>query len=152
MNDIFKPLLDSMAGKALEQAIEKAQAHYESMSTVDKALMEAQQKRSWVFGETGRDPGLGVLAAEVLRLRGELEGKRAGLLNREERDKLERLKKRAYHLQNRIDNRPRYDLSYDKAELSALRWAIQKISGESFGGEQFAAKHRTTSAEMSLAR
>jgi hypothetical protein len=110
----------------------KAIAHYESLSAVDRALADEQQKRSWVMGETGRDPGLSVLAVEVMRLRRELAGQRS-TLNRRERDKVEALKRRAYHLQNRIDNSPRMDLSHDKRELSALRFAIEKISGESFG-------------------
>jgi hypothetical protein len=116
----------------LKEAIAKAMAHYESLSAVDKALMEAQQKRSWVIGETGRDPGLGALANEVLRLRRELKGQR-DKLNSEERGKLEMLKRRAYHLQNRIDKAPRMDLSYDKRELSAIRWAVERIGGEHFG-------------------
>lgn len=114
----------------LAEAIKRATEHYESLSAVDKALADERQKRSWVMGETGRDPGFSVLAMEVLRLRQELAGQREGKLNRKERDKLERLKKRAYHLQNRIDRSPRFDLTHDKAELSSLRWAIQKISGE----------------------
>lgn len=53
-------------------------------------------------------------------------------LSPREHERLDRLRKRAHHLQNRIDARPRYDLSYDKAELSALCWAIAKISGKPF--------------------
>lgn len=67
------------------------------------------------------------LAFEVLRL-----SKIPGTLTAREDEKLQRLRKRAYHLQNRIDSRPRYELTHDKAELSALCWAIQRITGEPF--------------------
>ena len=114
----------------LSEAIQKAAAHHESLSAVDKALADEQQRRSWVIGETGRDPGFSTLALEVLRLRRELAEQRGGKLNADEARRLWRLKKRAYHLQNRIDRSPRMDMSHDKAELSALRWAVEKISGE----------------------
>lgn len=118
----------------LSDMIAKAVSHYDSLSSVDKALADEQQRRSWIMGETGRDPGFTVLAQEVLRLRKELAGKRDGVLSSDDRGKLERLKRRAYHLQNRIERSPRYELAYDKAELSALRWAVQKISGQSITG------------------
>lgn len=38
------------------------------------------------------------------------------------------LEKRGNHLEDRINNSPR-DLSYDKAELAALDWAIDKLTG-----------------------
>ena len=54
-------------------------------------------------------------------------------LNKKEIDRIERLKRRAYHLQNKLDNMPRnYDMSYTKAELSALCWAVETISGKPF--------------------
>lgn len=116
----------------LSEKIKATVEHYESLSAVDKALADEQQKRSWVIGETGRDPGFSVLALEVLRLREELKKERGWQLNADGKRKVERLKRRAYHLQNRIDRMPRIDLSHDKAELSALRWAIEQITGEVF--------------------
>ena len=54
-------------------------------------------------------------------------------LTRKEIDRIERLKRRAHHLQNRIDEKPRgYDMSYDKAELSAICWSVEKITGKPF--------------------
>jgi hypothetical protein len=99
---------------------------------VERALMEAQQKRSWVIGETGRDPGLEPLALEVLRLRRELQRHRGDPLDAKEAERLERLKSRAYYLQNQIDARPRYNMDRSRAELSALCWAVEKITGEHF--------------------
>jgi hypothetical protein len=51
-----------------KQKVAEAVARYESLSPVDKALHDSEQRRSWVRGETGRDPG-DVLADEVRRLR-----------------------------------------------------------------------------------
>lgn len=119
-----------MIDDELAAMLEKASAHWESLSAVDRALAEDQQRRSWVKAETGRDPGIHPLAKEVLRLRQELANQRAGKLNRDERDRLDCLRRRAYHLENRIDRAPASELFHDKAELSALRWAIQRISGE----------------------
>jgi len=54
-------------------------------------------------------------------------------LTRKEIDRLERLKRRAYYLQNKIDMMPiNYNIDNTRAELSALCWAIEKISGKSF--------------------
>lgn len=117
----------------LADLLRRAVARFERLSPVDKALEEAQQRRSWVIGETGRDPGLGALAEEVLRLRRELEWQRGGKLDAKERERVERLKRRAYHLQNQIDSRPRmYNMDRARAELSALCWAVEKITGKAF--------------------
>lgn len=117
----------------LSELLKQAVARVDAMSPVELALMEAQQKRSWVIGETGRDPGLGVLAEEVLRLRKELEWQRGDKLEAKEIERVERLKRRAYHVQNNIDWKPRaYNMDRAKAELSALRWAIEKITGSTF--------------------
>jgi hypothetical protein len=56
-----------------KQKVAEAVARYESLSPVDKALHDSEQRRSWVRGETGRDPG-DVLADEVRRLRDLLTG------------------------------------------------------------------------------
>lgn len=51
--------------------MKKAVAAFEAMSPVDKALHLADQRRSFVRGQIGRDPGPSVLAEEVRRLRAE---------------------------------------------------------------------------------
>ena len=49
-------------------------------------------------------------------------------MTRHEQEKLGRLQRRADHLAKRIAASDK-DLSYDKAELSALQWAITFITG-----------------------
>lgn len=49
-------------------------------------------------------------------------------MTRHEQEKLGRLQRRADHLARRIAASDK-DLSYDKAELSALQWAITFITG-----------------------
>ena len=44
-------------------------------------------------------------------------------MNRKEQDYINRLKKRLNHLNKRVMESPK-ELSYDKAEANALRWAI----------------------------
>jgi hypothetical protein len=46
-----------------------------------------------------------------------------------ERRRIEVLQKRATFLKSRIEASPNKDLSYDKAELSALTWEIARITG-----------------------
>lgn len=41
--------------------------------------------------------------------------------------KMEVLRRRKAHLEKRIADNPTIDLSYDKAEVSALAWAIGKL-------------------------
>lgn len=54
-------------------------------------------------------------------------------LTPKEEERLQRLRNRAYHLQNKIDAKPiNYEMGYSRAELSALCWAIEKISGQPF--------------------
>lgn len=54
-------------------------------------------------------------------------------LTRKEIDRLERLRRRAYYIQNRLDNMPKnYNMDYSKGELSALCWAIESLSGKPF--------------------
>jgi hypothetical protein len=48
------------------------------------------------------------------------------ILNRKDIDRLNVLKRRVKILEERINTDPR-DLSYDKAEASALRWAIEIV-------------------------
>ena len=48
------------------------------------------------------------------------------ILNRREEDRVKSLIKRANYLEKRI-NSATVDLSYDKQELGALRWAISVI-------------------------
>ena len=45
------------------------------------------------------------------------------------RDRLKTLSRRADHLAKRIAESP-LDLTYDKAELAALQWAIEQLEGE----------------------
>jgi hypothetical protein len=116
----------------LSELLHRAADYMRGLSSVERELMEDQQRRSWVRGETGRDPGPSALVGEVLRLRAELS-KRHGQLDGKEIERLERLKRRAYHLQNQIEAKPiRYDMSRSRAEMSALCWAIEKISGRKF--------------------
>lgn len=49
-----------------------ALARYNALSPVDKALHDSDQRRSFVHGQIGRDPGPDVLAEEVRRLRAEI--------------------------------------------------------------------------------
>lgn len=51
--------------------LREAVARYNAMSPVDKALLHSDQRRSFVRGQIGRDPGPDVLAEEVRRLRAE---------------------------------------------------------------------------------
>lgn len=53
-------------------------------------------------------------------------------LTEKEETRLQRLRDRAYYLQNKLDERPRYRMDHTRAELSALCWAIEKISGKPF--------------------
>ncbi len=50
-------------------------------------------------------------------------------LNQQERRHVGCLERRAHHLALRIQVSPR-ELSYDKAELAALRWAIKTLGKE----------------------
>lgn len=49
-------------------------------------------------------------------------------MTRHEQEQLGRLQRRADHIKKRIAASDK-DLSYDKAELSALQWAITFITG-----------------------
>lgn len=54
-------------------------------------------------------------------------------LTPKEAERLQRLRDYAYQLQNRLDNKPaRYEMGYTEARLSAIIWAVEKISGEPF--------------------
>ena len=44
-----------------------------------------------------------------------------------EKERIERLQRRANFLQSRIAKEPKGKLSYDDAEYSALQWAINKL-------------------------
>ena len=61
-----------------------------------------------------------------------MQGVQPGVLSPKEAERLQRLRDYAYQLQNRLDDRPRYRQDYTKARLSALCWAITKISGVPF--------------------
>lgn len=50
------------------------------------------------------------------------------MMNQQERRHLETLEKRAAHLAQRIAGSTK-ELSYDKAELAALSWAIALVKG-----------------------
>lgn len=69
---------------------------------------------------------------EAVRL---LQAVQPGVLSRDDAEKLQRLRDYAYQLQNRLDSAPRYRLDYTRARLSALCWAITKISGQRFTTE-----------------
>lgn len=59
-----------------------------------------------------------------------------GVLSNNEAERLQRLRDYAYTLQNRLDNRPvRYNMDHTKARLSAVCWAVSKISGIPFKPE-----------------
>jgi hypothetical protein len=57
----------------------------------------------------------------------------ANSLNKHEEERLQRLRDYAYHLQNQLDTRsPRFNMDHTKARLSAICWAVSKISGVPF--------------------
>lgn len=56
----------------IDELLKAAVAQYAAMSPVDKALHDDEQRRSFVRGQGGTDPGPGVLAEEVRRLRARL--------------------------------------------------------------------------------
>lgn len=60
----------------LADAIKRVREAYEALAPVDKALADSDQRRSYVEGLGGRDPG-DVLADEVRRLRSELANVRS---------------------------------------------------------------------------
>ena len=49
------------------------------------------------------------------------------MLSARERDYLERLRKRQRHLERRVAQNPHF--SFDRAEASAIRWAIEVLIG-----------------------
>ena len=51
------------------------------------------------------------------------------MLDKDTRDKLNRLRRRMEYLRSRVldANQKGQDLSYDKAELSALTWAVNRL-------------------------
>ena len=54
---------------------------------------------------------------------------RCAELTPKEAERLQRLRKYAYELQNRLDNMPiHYEMGYTRARLSAICWAVEKIS------------------------
>lgn len=61
-------LAETRTGGLEERLLEAVRA-YEAMSPIDRALHDADQRRSFVRGQCGRDPGPNVLAEEVRRLR-----------------------------------------------------------------------------------
>ena len=64
--------------EGLTELVKRARKAYEAMDPVSRALADSDQRRSWVRGETGRDPG-DVLADEVRRLLAERRGLREAL-------------------------------------------------------------------------
>lgn len=57
----------------------EAMNRYNALSPADRALTDDEQRRSWIRGETGRDPGPHPLAAEVQSLRTECGGQRIAI-------------------------------------------------------------------------
>jgi hypothetical protein len=56
-----------------------------------------------------------------------------GVLSAKDEERLQRRRAYAYQLQNRLDNRPaRFNMDYTRARLSAICWAVTKISGVPF--------------------
>lgn len=54
-------------------------------------------------------------------------------LTPKERERLQRLRDYAYVLLNRLDSKPvHYEMGHTEARLSAVRWAVEKISGVPF--------------------
>lgn len=51
-------------------------------------------------------------------------------LNYKERKHLEILQRRMHHLTKRIEGTPNKDLSFDKQELSALRWVLERVTDD----------------------
>lgn len=64
---------------ALTERLKNRVAAYKAMSQLDKALHDAEQRRSFVRGQSGRDPGPDVLAEEVRALRTRLSSAEAAL-------------------------------------------------------------------------
>ena len=68
----------------LKNMLEQALAAYAAMSPVERAIHDDAQRRSFLRGQTGRDPGENPLVTEIMQLRTELaaaltEGRRQGL-------------------------------------------------------------------------
>lgn len=59
----------------IQELIERARAAYDAMSPVDQALHDDEQRRSFVRGQCGHDPGPSILAEEVRRLRRALQAR-----------------------------------------------------------------------------
>lgn len=53
----------------LAALVQRARAAYDAMSPVDRAMHDAEQRRSFIRGQCGRDPGPDVLVEEIKRLR-----------------------------------------------------------------------------------
>lgn len=51
-------------------------------------------------------------------------------LNYRERKHVEILQRRMHHLSKRVSNAPEKDLSFDKQELAALRWAVERVTSD----------------------
>lgn len=59
------------AERDLVKQVTEARRRYDALSPVNKALADSEQRRAYVKGQAGRDPG-DVLAAEVVRLRADV--------------------------------------------------------------------------------
>jgi hypothetical protein len=57
-------------------------------------------------------------------------------LNKTEKERIQRLRNYAYQLQNRLDGMPeKYHMGYTRARLSALCWAVERLSGIPFDAQ-----------------
>ena len=77
MNSRARLFPPSSASPDITAKLAEAVAAFEALPAVDRALHLADQRRSFVRGQCGRDPGPDVLAAEVRRLRALLEEAKA---------------------------------------------------------------------------
>ena len=78
---------------------------------------------------------------------------RCAELTPKEAERLQRLRKYAYELQNRLDNMPiHYEMGYTRARLSAICWAVEKISGIPFKPESLRPADDAQAAALSEER
>jgi len=73
-------------------------------------------------------------------------------VTKREEELLGRLDRRAEHLQNRSSAAGERDLSWDKGELAALRWAIEFIHGALNGANEGPSRDDSTAREATLNR
>ena len=114
---------------AMSDLMAKARAAvsaYDALSPVEKAIHDAEQRRSFVRGQTGRDPGPDVLSVEIDRLRAENAALREALAE------VEAIRTGIFYWMTR--NHHRGEQSYAKlAEAKERLTGAIKTSGLDFG-------------------